>query len=210
MFIIKFMFVSIILLSFNNENEVSGGYGHDAFMKIRKIFAKKNTQKNCICGKTDHHTDYIIGGYLANEDRYPWMVRLLITRANGETIGCGGTIITSRHVLTAAHCTLNHTSILVEKRGEVFQIKNVLNNPRYDHKRYTYVNDISLLTLQEKLKFNSTFTPVCLESLRDGKDKYRSRQVMTMGWGKSGKNKTKGLMAVNITSLDFNGKIIKF
>ena len=39
---------------------------------------------------------FISGGYKVSPNQYPWMVR--------TQIGCGGSLISDRHVLTAYHC----------------------------------------------------------------------------------------------------------
>lgn len=49
---------------------------------------------------------YVIGGSVAEDDAYPFMVALLFATvpANPDAFTCGGTFIASRWILTAAHC----------------------------------------------------------------------------------------------------------
>lgn len=58
------------------------------------------------CGKAPHNTGVvrIIGGTQAGPGEYPWMVKLTIKMKNGEAFQCGGSILNSRSLLTAAHC----------------------------------------------------------------------------------------------------------
>ncbi|XP_043244775.1 serine protease easter-like [Amphibalanus amphitrite] len=49
----------------------------------------------------------VVGGDVAVIGEFPWMVSIQYTKTrtdSGLQHGCGGTLITSRHVLTAAHC----------------------------------------------------------------------------------------------------------
>lgn len=54
------------------------------------------------CGVPNRVTR-IVGGHETQVNEYPWMV-MLVTPSTDFNF-CGGSLITSRHVLTAAHCT---------------------------------------------------------------------------------------------------------
>ena len=47
---------------------------------------------------------FIGGGAVANRQDWPWFAHLQITHSNYTEL-CGGSLLTDRHVLTAAHCT---------------------------------------------------------------------------------------------------------
>ena len=47
---------------------------------------------------------FIGGGAVANRQEWPWFAHLQITHSNYTEL-CGGSLVTDRHVLTAAHCT---------------------------------------------------------------------------------------------------------
>uniref|UniRef100_A0A1B6EHF2 Peptidase S1 domain-containing protein n=1 Tax=Cuerna arida TaxID=1464854 RepID=A0A1B6EHF2_9HEMI len=123
--------------------------------------------------------DRIIGGDEATLGQYPWIARLGYTYELDEnntvdTYECGGTIINSMYVLTAAHCSPDIVMLqLAEVRlGEHITttdpdcVDGVCAPPAQDivvdeficHEDYdakSYQNDICLLRLAKPIEFNS-------------------------------------------------------
>ncbi|XP_010621243.1 serine protease 55 isoform X2 [Fukomys damarensis] len=125
------------------------------------------------CGERpmfDRRTQYsrIIGGVEAGEGEFPWQVSIQV--ANQHM--CGGAILSSWWILTAAHC-LNSEEIS-PKELHVVVGTNDLTNPHLEIKQVTSItlhtgyvratmdNDIGLLLLASPIKFNGLKVPVCL------------------------------------------------
>ena len=62
------------------------------------------------CGRKPHR---IVGGSEAGPYSLPWQVALV--RKNSQRPFCGGTLISNRHILTAAHCTRAISRFELEK-----------------------------------------------------------------------------------------------
>merc|ERR1719239_393933 len=94
----------------------------------------------CQCGvKGGAANGRIVGGQETEEHEYPWQVGLVST--NGRTPWCGGTLISSTHVLTAAHCTQTDASRIRVILGEHniadsdfnrVDVAEIINHPNYN------------------------------------------------------------------------------
>ncbi|EDX07365.1 serine protease grass-like [Drosophila simulans] len=125
-----------------------------------------------------------------NARRAPWMAYITL---NGK-YKCGGSLIASSFVLTAAHCAKQNYTSLIVKLGEYdssttldgptvsFRVKQVLKHPYYETR--TYSNDIALLKLHRKTNYNAQIRPICIllsPKLRPVIDSIRKFTVT--GWG---------------------------
>lgn len=113
---------------------------------------------------------------------------------------CGGSLITDRHVLTAAHCAINDELVSV-RLGEHqigndddganpldLDIEGVKIHQGYNPR--TYDNDIAILTLNQSVgSFSTAISPICLPSLKVAgtetiaRGHFTNKQPFVAGWG---------------------------
>ncbi|XP_022909843.1 chymotrypsin-2-like [Onthophagus taurus] len=138
----------------------------------------------------------VIGGLEASRNLFPFQSALYLTFKDGTTSFCGGSIISTNYILTAAHCVLNTFSLLVVV-GTTDLNSNVNTQQRIYAKRYVYhhqyntetlSNDIALLLLAKPIDFNEAVLPINLPTVEDTKYSYENLKVTVIGWGKTRDN----------------------
>lgn len=130
-----------------------------------------NSSSTCGCSVRSASLTRIVGGQAAEFNTWGWAVSLTI----GNSL-CGGSIISSSWIITAAHCVYGRSanSILVyagsSVRASGTQIKSVQNI--HIHSSYspsTLINDIALLELTSSLNMADPYISVlCLPSVTSG------------------------------------------
>merc|ERR1719158_2502458 len=159
----------------------------------------------CKCGKKTTDPTRIIGGQDAGVNEYPWMVSLLLFRDKinfiKTTSVCGGSLVASQWVLTAAHCVLDfgkylgiignhllpfnatlHLNLnITTHKGplprKLLQFSKAIPHPDYNEKNID--NDIALMKLSEPLDIN-IYTPLCLPCKNDN---FIGKKAWATGWG---------------------------
>ncbi|XP_063076728.1 trypsin-1-like [Engraulis encrasicolus] len=144
-----------------------------------------------VCGQAPLNTK-IVGGADAPEGAWPWQASLHHTSFGGHF--CGGSLINSEWVLTAAHCfTSVTTSGLTIYLGRQSQegsnanevsvgVSEIINHADYNSN--TQENDISLLRLASTVTFTNYVRPVCLAA--SGSTYDGGANVWVTGWGTIG------------------------
>lgn len=133
------------------------------------------------CGLADRATGLVIGGTESTRGQWPWLVALF--QAASNKYFCGSTLLSNRHLLTAAHCMQQKYHSEPQKPNEIvaylgrydlmkafergsqiaYPIKILIHD---DWNYYTerYDADIALIFLENDVTFNIYIFPICLGS----------------------------------------------
>merc|ERR1712198_745422 len=149
----------------------------------------------CKCGKKKD--ERIVGGAEADVNEWPWMASM--TSKDGVSHKCGGTLVASEWIVTAAHCLYEDQELTVETKVEDISIvlgehdysmtgeeslpRKVVKVSKYikhpDYNTVTSEADIALFKLAEKVDIN-TYTPACMANTGDD---YTGKTAWVYGWG---------------------------
>ncbi|XP_011873132.1 PREDICTED: venom protease-like [Vollenhovia emeryi] len=176
-------------------------------------------------------TQKIVGGNKTRVFQYPWMALISYTGDISKTdpdFRCGGTLISSRYILTAAHCVtelpdgLQVIGVRVgehdltterdcerDKNGrevfcsnyQDFGIDSIQSHPDYTTSRMQ--NDIALIRLNVSVNFSPrNIKPICLP-IGNSRPINRDNGAVVTGWGatESGQ-RSKVLLQVNLPLVD--------
>jgi len=128
----------------------------------------------------------IIGGTQVTGRELPWQVALYMTDAQGKGTICGGSVVTTKHVVTAAHCTDKVVKVEVlagfDDRSagydKIRKVKKWTNHPKYNTR--TMDNDVAVVELVDEMPFNDAISPICLP---DVDASYAGKTSITSGFG---------------------------
>lgn len=145
---------------------------HDRIKKggHRKLF-------NIDCGS--YVSKRIIGGSAVERGQWPFVVALLVKTS--KQFFCGGTLITSKHVLTAAHCIQDKNvdkkleaeqiEVLLgrhslkdnsEKGSQTRDVEKIIVHPEWKFNIRKYDADLAILVLDHAVAFSNFIQPACL------------------------------------------------
>ncbi|KAL5280017.1 CLIPB1 family protein [Megaselia abdita] len=157
----------------------------------------------------------IFGGVETEIDEFPWMALIEYEKKNSKGFHCGGSLISTRYILTAAHC-VNPKSIPADwkpinvRLGEWdmstnpdcmendcsdphknISIEKIIVHEEYNHESSTQPNDIALIRLAEDVEFTDFIQPLCLPWSNELQTKtYVGKALDVAGWGKTERSTT--------------------
>lgn len=127
----------------------------------------------------------IVKGFDASLGQFPHQVSLRTHRDRLHF--CGGAVIASRWILTAAHCSTFFPpreiyvvvgSIRLDQNGTMYNIDKVKNHPEYSSQT-GFRNDIALLHTTKHIEFNEHVKPIALAK----QNTLGNVAVIVSGWG---------------------------
>ncbi|KAL1512801.1 hypothetical protein ABEB36_002328 [Hypothenemus hampei] len=157
----------------------------------------------------------IYGGEKADLDDFPWMALIEYERPNRQRgFYCGGVLINSRYVLTAAHCLKGkdlppNWKIVSVRLGEYntdteedcvkvgpsqthcappavdVAVEQNIPHKDYDPHDLNQYNDIALLRLIRNVQFSDYIKPICLPKGHLLTKSYVNENLIVAGWGKT-------------------------
>ncbi|XP_017121712.1 chymotrypsin BI [Drosophila elegans] len=138
--------------------------------------------------------DRIFGGDVGNPHCFPYQVGMLLQRPKG-LYWCGGSLISEKYVITAAHC------VDMAKRALVFLGANEIKNakekgqvrlmvpsenfhiyPTWNPKRLK--DDIALVRLPHAVSFNDRIHPIQLPKRHYEYRSFKNKLAIASGWGR--------------------------
>lgn len=98
------------------------------------------------------------------------MVFLIVHSREGKRFGCGGTILTQRHILTAAHCMYPDGTVAVgaeayygnidKRRSKMLQVIKLIRHPKYNDKSLSH--DIAVFVVKKPFEYGPNARPICI------------------------------------------------
>nr|XP_021207850.1 phenoloxidase-activating factor 3 isoform X4 [Bombyx mori] len=167
------------------------------------------------CGLEATETDRLTGGTETELYQYPWTVLLKTTFNYGThkaAFNCGGSLISSRYVLTAGHCvfdpngTIANVEVhLAEYDKQSFPVdckmvlgvgqkciqnlimygEDVIRHPLYDDNSLS--NDIALIRLRGNVPYTDYIRPICLPPINIDDPEFSNLRLAVAGWGSNGR-----------------------
>ncbi|XP_050317699.1 serine protease snake-like [Bactrocera neohumeralis] len=157
----------------------------------------------------------IVGGSPASPKEFPHIARLGHASINKPTEWfCGGTLISERFVLTAAHCfSTNRGEVNIVRLGDLdfgresddarpedFRVRRYIEHNEYNSA--TIYNDIALVELERPVTFDAYKHPACLPT--NSGDEFQ--KLVAIGWGSTrfADSDSKKLLKVTLNRLGFD------
>jgi len=157
---------------------------------LNSFQAETRVDAACTCGLANRKNRIINGDDTDNINEYPWMASLQLNSNHH----CGGSLLNSRWVVSAAHCTQGSPSAYKVILGDhnravtneavhlTIGVDKIINHPNYVDFRFF---DISLLKLSSNVDFMKYphIRPICLPPIPS--KTYAGVKATIAGWGRT-------------------------
>ncbi|KAM7348834.1 gastrulation-defective [Cochliomyia hominivorax] len=139
---------------------------------------------------------------------WPWMAAVYVNNLTSLAYQCGGTLVSSRVVISAAHCfqlfkkryTANEVLVFLgrhnlknwnEEGSLAAPVDDIFIHPDYNQHLNSYDADIAIVILKNEVRFNTFIRPACIWSGSTKKQYIEGEHGIVVGWSLGGLNATK-------------------
>jgi len=170
----------------------------DAPTTLQPSIEKTKVEIPQACGQSSVGSNRVVHGEPARLNEWPWIAALGYKNlSTGQIVyRCGATLVTARHVVTAAHCVREDLTTVLLGEHEVgndedganpeeFLISTITKHENF--KSGSLDDDIAVVELKTAVVFKKGIQPVCLPSHtpRLLTEKFVSEGAYLAGWGRT-------------------------
>ncbi|XP_064460119.1 adhesive plaque matrix protein-like [Ornithodoros turicata] len=141
---------------------------------------------------SDYQTvPFIVGGNITQHSSWPWMAKLQVINPDEVSYRfiCGGSLITARYILTAAHCFSPVPERVQNYKIEFFSprvgqtlernVEKIVMHEKYSS--YSHYYDIAAIRFDRDLL--RPFMPICLPQNTPASRQLTNKMAHVIGWG---------------------------
>lgn len=188
------------------ENSRCGSVNNKALVCCAGVVTQTSLPKPPQCGQD--LSDRIVGGQPTELDEYPWTALIHYRKPDGRFgFHCGGSLLNSRYVVTAAHCIkaiprgwevvgvrLGEHNLATEQDCEDdlcndpidLQVETITVHENYDPASKTQYNDIALIRFTRDVSFSEFIKPICLPLDGELRNTLSAgTRAVAAGWGRT-------------------------
>ncbi|XP_017487283.1 PREDICTED: serine protease gd isoform X2 [Rhagoletis zephyria] len=131
---------------------------------------------------------------------WPWLAAIYVNNLTSLAYQCAGTLVSSRVVISSAHCfrlhkqryTANEVLVFLgrhnlrnwnEEHSIAAPVSEIYLHPDYNAALGTYDADIAVLVLKHQVRFNTYIRPACLWSGAVELEYIIGERALIVGWG---------------------------
>lgn len=172
----------------------------------QKTPTSKTPDTHQTCGQLDpkyNTSPLIVGGTTISRGTWPWLVAIYVSDENSSlSFKCGGVLISSKIILTAAHCIktpmkryqsheivvylgrYNIKKWISEEGSQMMESSMAVIHPDYmKGKGVSFDADIAIIVLTKQVKFNEFIRPICLWTESSDVENIVGKVGTVIGWG---------------------------
>ncbi|XP_055913095.1 serine protease gd [Eupeodes corollae] len=178
-------------------------------------------------GEEDFNEDTLpASSLMITRGAWPWLAAIYVNNLTSLAYQCGGTLISSRIVISSAHCFYSNKRRYSPNEVLVFLGRHNLKNwseegslaascddifihPDYDSQLKSYDADIAVVVLKSEVRFNAFIRPACMWSSSTDTQYIEGERGIVVGWGAAAATASSGAKhSRNLTSIVTTPRVV--